>query len=492
MMTRPTTPRDQGSVLPLVLVVSVIMAIVVAAVATYAATTLRSGQEVEARADRLATADAAMEDALENLQLRRQIGALCGTLAGSSSGVSAAFPEVINGASASVNCRIVGGVLPPTDGWALVVTGLQGGSAPGTAVPPGQRTFVFTNGGTPEIGGPVYVHDPSTSRMDFSQPTTIVEGDVWYPDNTCAGAGSDIKFERSTVGVDNDLAFDPATRGVYCLNRTWVDLFGAGPDLGAVPAGAVSVDPAPDANGCKVFSPGVYTSQPVLGNNNYFQSGNYEFRNIGLLEIKGQAVHMGNDPTLGNDYPVTENSVCDFARQNDPNVNAADPATFGATLYTSGNTQIEAKANGSFEISRRQQTYQRPGFPTASVSLVAMHVINSSLAPNTPILLADNGNKKQIALNGLFWAPYSYVYFDTVPSEKAAVLRGGAVIGRFEGGVTASASGFVIEVPTSSASTKLLLTATATDTQGDTAVRVVADYRPTSGETAVNSWRVVN
>jgi hypothetical protein len=439
-----------------------------------------------------------MEDALENLELRRQIGALCGTLAGDAAGVSVGFPEVINGASADVNCRIVGGVLPPTDGWALVITGLQDGSAPGTPVPPGQSTFVFTNGGTPEIGGPVYVHDPSTSRMTFSKPTTIVEGDVWYPDDVCAGGAGDIKFERSNVTVDGNLKFDPTTRGVYCLNRTWIDLFGDGPTPGTVPGTAVNYDPPLDANGCKVFVPGVYTSQPVLGNNNYFQSGNYLFEDIGLLEIKGQAVHMGNDPTLGNDYPVTENSACDFARQNDPNVDSTDldgdpvdPTTYGVTLYTSGDTQIEAQGNGSFEISRRQQQYIRPN-GTPAVSLVAMHVLNSSLAPNTPVLLADNGNKKQIALNGLLWAPYSYVYFDTVPSEKAAVLRGGAVIGRFEGGVTASASGFVIEVPTSSSSTKLLLTATATDNRGDTSVRVVADYRPTSGQTAVNSWRVVS
>ncbi|MCU0261490.1 MAG: hypothetical protein MUE78_10760, partial [Ilumatobacteraceae bacterium] len=324
------------------------------------------------------------------------------------------------------------------------------------------------------------------------------EGDIWYPDTTCAGGAGDIKFERSITPVDTDLRFDPTTRGVYCLNRTWVELFGAGPTPGAVPGGAVNVNPAPDANGCKIFSPGIYTSPPVLGNNNYFQSGNYEFRNIGLLEVKGQAVHMGNDPSLGNNYPVTENTPCDFARQNDPNVDnttadgdPVDPATFGVTLYTSGNTQIETEANGSFEISRRQQQFVRPN-GTPAVSLVAMHVLNSTLGPNTPILLADNGNKKQVALNGLLWAPYSYVYFDTVPSEKAAVLRGGAVVGRFEGGVTASASGFVIEVPSASSSTKLLLTATATDNRGDTSVRVVADYRPTSGATAVNSWRVVS
>jgi hypothetical protein len=45
-------------------------------------------------------------------------------------------------------------------------------------------TFEFTLGGKPEINGPVFLSDPA--RSTFSQPTTIVEGDVWYPNSDCA------------------------------------------------------------------------------------------------------------------------------------------------------------------------------------------------------------------------------------------------------------------------------------------------------------------
>gem|GEM_PF-1629370 len=484
MMDTPTSRRDHGAVLPLVLVVTVVLALVVLAVADYTATTLRYGQVVESRADRLASADAAMGDAIEQLELRRNIGMLCSTLVGDGDGLWVPFPQQVNGVDVTVNCKIVGGTLPPVDGWAIVITGLGPGGVPLPAGP----SFEFTNGGNPEIGGPVYVNDPTTSWMNFSKPTTIVEGDIWYRDDNCANAGknpADINFARSTVSVDSNLNFVPTTRGVYCLNQSWADLFGS---VGPTPADltGLPVDPPPDTTtspGCKVFSPGVYTTQPVLENNNYFQSGNYEFRNIGKLALSGQAVHFGHDPTLAGSYPITANTACDFARQND--------AATGATLYTSGNTQIELRSNSSFEISRRAQAHARPS-GTASTSLVGFQVLDSSLSSTQSLVEASAGAKKEFALHGLLWAPNSSLLFETVPTKKIAALRGGAVIGRFEGGVTAAAAGFVIEVPIATSNTKLLLTAVATDDRGETSVRVVADYRPTSGETAVNSWRVVD
>jgi hypothetical protein len=484
MMDSPTSQRDHGAILVLVLVVTVVLALVVVAVAGYTATSLRYGRVVESRADRLASADAAMGDAIEQLELRRNLGALCTTFGGDGAGVSLPFPQQVNGVDVTVNCKIVGGTLPPVDGWALIITGLGPGGVP---LPPTTSSFQFTNGGNPEIGGPVYMNDPTPGNMKFSQTTTMVEGDIWYPDNSCADAGdknaSDINFARSAVTVDGNLAFDPTTRGVYCINRSWVDLFG---NVGPEPAdlSALPVDPLPDlTTGCAVFSPGVYTTQPVLGSNNYFKSGNYEFRNIGKLTVSKQAVHFGHEPLLAGQYPVTENTVCDFARQND-----ADKG--GATLYTSGNTQIKLGPNSSFEISRRMQDYVRPS--GTAKTLVAFQVLNSSLTSTQSLVEASPGAKKEFALHGVMWAPNSSLLFDTVPTKKAAALRGGAVIGRFEGGVTAASSGFVIEVPGATSNTKLLLTAVATDSRGETSVRVVADYRPTSGETAVNSWRVVN
>lgn len=107
-----TCRRDRGGILPMVLVVSVVMSVVVIAVTTYTATTLRYGQVAEARANRLAAANGAMDDALEQLSIRSSV---CSTQAGAGDGVDTTFPQEINGATAVVNCRVAAGQLPSGD-----------------------------------------------------------------------------------------------------------------------------------------------------------------------------------------------------------------------------------------------------------------------------------------------------------------------------------------------------------------------------------------
>jgi len=71
------------------------------------------------------------------------------------------------------------------------------------------------------------------------------------------------------------------------------------------------------------------------------------------------------------------------------------------------------------------------------------------------------------------------------------VLRGGAIVASFRGEVSNAASGFVIEVATSPSRAELVIDAIATDSRGSNTVRVVADYRPSTGEIAVKSRRVL-
>lgn len=467
--------RDRGAVLPMVLVVSVVLSAVVVAVATYTAVDLRYGQVVEARAKRLAAAQGAMDDALEQLSIR---SSLCATAAGSA-GIDVPFPEQVNGADVSVSCRIVGNAMPPTDGWAIVVTGL---GAPSSDSP----TLEFTLGGTPEIHGPVFVHDPT--RVKLARDTTIVEGDMWFHDNACAISDpeySGVQYTRSSMSIHR-LFFDPTSRGINCVNRSWQDLFKwypnepekegppVNPNLASLP-----VNPAHSTVGsCRVFDPGYYTALP-LDNDNYFRSGEYVFDNVGFVVLQNRKITMGQ--TLNQGYPAIDNTACDAARISD--------ATTGATLYTRGNTRFEVRANGGFEVSGRWQPDNNPN--NQPRAFVAVHVLDSSLGYVTPLMSADNGARKELAIQGLLWAPRSSFFFETVPAQKAAVLRGGAVVARFYGGVSAAASGFVIEVPTSPSSTKLMLESTATDRRGANTVRVIADYRPSTGEVAVNSRRVV-
>ena len=473
-----THSRDRGAVLPMVLAVAVVLGIVVAAVATYTATALRYGQVAEARAKRVAAAQGAMDDALEQLALR---SSLCATALGTD-GIEVPFPEQINDTDVVVSCEIVGASLPPSDGWAIVITG-EG--APADLSP----TFRFTLGGKPEINGPIYLADPN--RSNFSKPTTIVEGDVWHPAGGSCGnefsADPDTQYGKSDVSLNN-LSFDPSSRGIYCVNKQWDELFPpsnlhTSPSVAVYDADMLKGAPAREFHNlpyaidgaCRVFDPGYYTSLP-LGNNNYFKSGNYVFDDLGLVELKGTTVTMGQVDR--QEYPAIDNSACDNARLNDLDQT-------GATLYIRGDTRFQSRANSGLEVSGRPQG------PGENKAMVAVQVLQSDLGYNVPLMTADNGAKKEISIQGLLWAPENSLFFETIPAQKAAVLRGGAVVARFEGGVSAAAIGFVIEVPTSKSSTKLMLEATATDDRASNTVRSIVEYRPSTGEIAVNSRRLL-
>ena len=348
----------------------------------------------------------------------------------------------------------------------------------------GTPTLHLTNGGTPKITGPVYSHD--ISRIQLDKETTLVEGDVLYPNTACAipkpalYEPGTLAFQRSAVSVNN-LTFDPSVlRGFYCLNYTWDQLFTEPQKdpLLATLAATSTYDPIPDTSGCKVFGPGVYSSPPVLGTNNYFRSGVYRFNNIGLLDLTGKEVlTFGNRAVAG--FPAVDNGPCDYAR-------GTDPDKSGATLYIEGDTRFHMKSNPSgVDISGRLIN-NRP---------IALHVLNTSLNPNSAGLFeTDNGNGRDAAFHGGFWAPKNSLLFETIPSKKAAVLRGGAVIASLRGKVSAAGTDtFLIEVPTTPGVGNLMLDSVATSTNGDgvTTVRTILDYRASSGETATISRRVI-
>ena len=463
-------PRDRGAVLPIVLVVSLVLGAVVAAVATYTTTSLRYGQVAEARAGRLAAAHGGMDDTLEQLSIRSSV---CSTQAGAGSGVDVTFPETINGSSVTVNCRIATGQLPSGDFFALGVTG-EG--APNNGSP----TFRFTLGGNPKIGGPVFVHD--VSRVSFSQPTTIEEGDLWYPDTACAHAppgDTSTFYQRSSLTIPQ-LSFDPTVRGTYCLATDWQGLAGPTPPVQSPPPG-VTNPPHELVGSCRVFRPGTYTTAPALGNNNYFMSGIYHFDNVGHIVLQGRTITMGQRSTEG--FPVIDNTACNQVRTGVAQAFGTTDSGEGATLYTIGNTRFESRANSGLEISGRR-------LPDSNRS-IGMQVIGNGPGYDSPLLSSAPGAQKEIAIWGQLWAPLSSIVFDTVPAQKAAALRGGAWIARLDGGVSAAASGFVIEVPTDAATTTLVLESTASDDRGTNTVRAVVDYRPTTGEVAVRSRRVL-
>ncbi len=71
---RPLTHRDQGTILPLVLVMTVVLSAVVVSLASYVSAGLRYSNVVEDRADRLAAADGGLRYGIERLGLQSYAG----------------------------------------------------------------------------------------------------------------------------------------------------------------------------------------------------------------------------------------------------------------------------------------------------------------------------------------------------------------------------------------------------------------------------------
>ena len=220
-----------------------------------------------------------------------------------------------------------------------------------------------------------------------------------------------------------------------------------------------------------------YDSAPVLGDNNYFKSGNYYFHNVGTITAKQKTVLFGNIEGLEG-FPAIENSPCDFARGND--------SASGATVYVGGNTRFRVEADGALEFSRKLQ------IGASKSDLVSVQVIDPGLGNqptwDDPVMSTDSGKGKQLAIQGLLWAPNAGLQFGEITNDTAAVLRGGAVLASLDAGASASATGFLIEIPTTPRSRLLELTATATN-DGQTQLRAVVDWRVSNGDTALKTYR---
>ncbi|MGA1074634.1 MAG: type IV pilus modification PilV family protein, partial [Ilumatobacteraceae bacterium] len=135
MNVRTTTDRDDGTVLPIVLVSLVVFTLIVIGVARLTMTGLRYGAVVEQRADLLAAADGGMRFGVERL---RNFEDLCTTGVGAG-GLTTSFPPRINDADTVVTCRRVGASISDMQGWGGMVTGAH--------VPSDQDLFVVPGAG---------------------------------------------------------------------------------------------------------------------------------------------------------------------------------------------------------------------------------------------------------------------------------------------------------------------------------------------------------
>jgi len=460
--------HDDGAILPLVLVMTVVIAVVVTSLATYVSTSLRYGAVREERADRLAAADGALRSAIERLGNSAYAGCLSNL---GTTGYTIDFPVQVNGADVDVTCTKGSNSIGDIKAWAIVVTG--------EGVPNGQWLWRSQSGGgkTKLLGGPVWITDPG--RSDLKSPVEIEDGDIWYYRPDCENPSPALTLE-------SNLSFSPEYRGTICVESTWDQVY-TEPTVGSFPGAsdAAGTNPAPTMDGsCTVFSPGRYTSMPALGSNTYFKSGNYYFHNVTFAVTNSVVTAGWPDYNAYGDQQFVANAPCDAAMSADSTSPGATP---GATFYLGGSSKIEIGNKGSLEILRRLQ----------GDSLVSVHALGTSdadqaastLGYNDNVIWTKSGNNSDLAMHGLIWAPDAQLEFGNVTNSANGQLLGGAVVSRIVLQASASASSFIIRVETSPIAFELRLDSTATLNGQSTTMTAVVQVDD-QGTTAVRSLRV--
>lgn len=399
------TATDRGSVLPLVLVVSVVLAMVVLGVVKYGTANLRYSQVTERRSDQLAAADAAMSYAVNLIK----IGAADCIF----NDQTIDLPELVetfNGATGSVQCEQTGGGLDSAGLFAMVLTG--------HGVPSSDYLVSTAGGSVKEFGGPLFMervdaaaftlannkgllirnapllhYDGTTPQcqailetvldddVDFEPDAIfgpICTGDHWYDYGT-GGATFDeppinVSFDPQWIASDTSTpggampVYDGSQPSTYSTSMQLTDTDAV--NIVTVHGGYTDVPDATTGGICRVFEPGRYVRPPdVLNKGNvYFKSGEYlfdfrtpsvtpsSFLSWGYASITDSEFELDKttatagrlDPSTGI-TPAIPNPACQA--QIDLDIDGG----FGVTFYMSGGARIGLDTQAIIEIMPRNQ-----------------------------------------------------------------------------------------------------------------------------------------
>ena len=143
-------------------------------------------------------------------------------------------------------------------------------------------------GGTKKVTGPMFINTVEEIDIQGAGPELQhIDGDLWHHRADVPGR---------PVTMPSNYTFVPANaRGPLCTEKTWNQIVSQPvvPSLSALP---------PNVNGatftmvgtCRVYAPGHFTGSIDLGTDDvYFQSGNYWFDGVGIVEVKQQVVWFG-------------------------------------------------------------------------------------------------------------------------------------------------------------------------------------------------------
>lgn len=437
----------------MVLVLSILISLIVVAVARLVTADLAFSHVAESRSERRAAALGGLDYALERARLNQT---LCATGAETVGWVDPAVIDLGDN-TVTVACDHISTQGSPIAGWSLILTDAGG---------PSTRLTTF-GAGAKQISGTAFA--PGTNVISASANVDHIDGDLVYSSATCPGAG----------GLATGYHFLPeAARGPLCASASWDQIAPAPPLDTTIP---VVDNPAfTTIGGCRVFSPGRYTTQPNMSGAPavYFRSGVYWFDNLRF--VTDNTVWFGHPGTI---VPEISNPDCELARDLDPNVGGT-----GAVIYLSddgrlrigGNVEFFGRRIGGYDVS--VQTLESGGDPFGYGT--------STLTPGSnPVARLYFGSTA--VYHGLLYAPRAWF----AANEDFGTLKtsGGLVTARVELGRLTNTS--IIGPVTMPTLVQTVITATATDDRGTTTVEAVVDYRPdlpADGRVAVNSTRIVD
>ncbi len=383
--TPPTPPRDEGSVLPMILALMVVGSLSVVALLTFATTLFTNRPPIEVRDRTFWTAKSAMSMAMT---LQREHGP---------DGCYQATDSVtMNGFTADITCTPTGNYFGTGRGRYAVITttnnptgvSLAGRGAAAAVKPITGDVFVNAGGfgvATSDVGISTGVAGVP-SDVVTSNATSIASPLARYADPTIIPPAPQVPTDCSNPAVAASMAFpNPgADWTTICQAQPWSafagDLNGAGaydyPELPPLPAYLRPSVAQATIGSCNVYFPGRYETPLTLGaGRHFFPSGVYYFEDVLTLSPGAQLV--AGEGRWGG---CTFDAEAAFA-PTAPNFHAITGK--GATLVFGGSGRLVAN-DASIQINRRVSDSTSRGTET-----VAIRSVNFRTTPHTAAAPAE-------------------------------------------------------------------------------------------------------
>lgn len=484
MIDRPR--RDQGAVLPLVLVFVVTLSLVIAGTARYTATNLRYSQVVKERSSASASAEAALRYAIQRVRSNAVTTCDSGPVTIAPTHDAVADPILADADAIDITCtRLDGGQATLSD-WAAVVTGV--------GISGSSTDLLITENGDHAATGRIFVS--SLRQSDFRINIEDVEfaGNMFY-DGSSDDCTTIDRYVESSSSYDDDIVL--TTGAFVCWPQTWDEIVDE-PPIGTLPAVSATSPPWSMVGTCRVFDPGWYVDLDLLaGGHNYFRSGEYVFEDVDI----DTATSTGTPETVITGGFPADASFANRLVTSGPcdGVQADDGLTgpHGVTWYLGGTSRLEIRKHATIELLPMLHSDGTREHAVSIHVLGAGSVLPETLADGVEVI--DDSDEvawphNHALFQGQIWSPTQAVDLEDSLGDPNGQITSGVVAAQLLSASTFDPVG-ALGPDRTAADHELLLTASATVDGVTATVRAVVEHRPgaTVGDrVAVRSFRFVD